>query len=203
MGGHPQVTWAALGPTPRGLTPSPVSAATWVGSSQASWVPGPTPIGSGIRASLTTVKNHAVFAKDNVLNHVQVGFHCPQFSGLHKPHRPDPGTQRGVRAPVSDTRLKSSWLRVTTQASVPTATPPTHCCSKVAGGTEASGTRSRGRGGWGPAWQSFCKPRRSTHSVSPVWPFSSQPHIFITLTSLPYHRFLNILCSVDIYSSFT
>lgn len=56
MGGHPQVTWAALGPTPRGLTPSPASATTWGGSSQASWVPGPTPVGSGIRASLTAVK---------------------------------------------------------------------------------------------------------------------------------------------------
>lgn len=152
---------------------------------------------------LDRAKSHAVFAKDNILNHLQVGFHCPQFSGLHEPHRPDPGTQGGVRAPVSDTRLESFWLRVTTQACAPTASPPPHCCSKVAGGTEASGTRSRGRGGWGPAWQSFCKPRRSAHPVSLVWPFSSQLHSFITLTSLPYHRFLNIWCSVDIYSSFT
>lgn len=73
---------------------------------------------------LDRAKSHAVFAKDNILNHLQVGFHCPQFSGLHEPHRPDPGTQGGVRAPVSDTRLESFWLRVTTQACAPTASPP-------------------------------------------------------------------------------
>ena len=55
--------------------------------------------------------------------------------------------------------------------------PPPYRCSKVAGRTEASGTRSRGRGGWGPAWQSFWEPRRSAGSVSPVRPFSSQLHI--------------------------
>ena len=79
-----------------------------------------------------------------------MGFHCPLFSGLHEPHRPDPGTQRGVRAPVSDTRLKSFWLHVTTQASALTVHPSTTAPKWLVGRRPAGPAPGVGAGGVQP-----------------------------------------------------